>query len=466
MAVCFLIVVNGVARLAGSVLHVGETGNYRPFSEYTILTATGGFDGTTFDGASSDFTFLDALLGYSANAVTLRLERNDIAFARVAATPNQRAVAGGLDSLSFGNALYDAVVTLDGPGARQAFEQLSGEVHASAATALSGSGGNVRSVVSRRFQAGFAPPLARTPGTPPGRRAATTFPLTAYASYGSAAEQGAASGHGAWGEVFGSWGRTRASDNGASLRHDDGGFLTGADGDLGEASSFGIFAGYSRSTFSAGDRASSGSSDNIHLGVHAGTRIGALRLNLGGVHSWHDISTRRAVAFAGFTDSLHASYRGRTAQVFGEAGYRFGTEAFSFEPFAGAVHVRTSTNRFTETGGAAALTAQRTTTTTTFSTLGLRAFSEFEMGGVPARLRGMVGWRHAFGDTTPVTRVSFAGGNSFSVTGTPLARDMTVVEAGLDLGMSEAATLNLSYDGEFSRPTRRHGFNARLQVAF
>jgi len=172
------------------------------------------------------------------------------------------------------------------------------------------------------------------------------------------------------------------------------------------------------------------------------------------------------VAFAGFADNLRASYRGRTAQVFGEAGYRFGTEAFSFEPFLGVAHVHTSTNRFTETGGAAALTAQSATTATTFSTLGLRAFSEFEMGGVPARLRGMVGWRHAFGDTTPVTRVSFAGGNSFSVTGTPLARDMAVVEAGLDLGMSEAATLNLSYDGEFSRPTQRHGFNARLQVAF
>jgi len=195
------IVVTRAATLNGGT--VVMSGDGVPFIDYTILTADGGITGT-FAGASSDFIFLDALLGYSANAISLRLERNDIAFARVAATPNQRAVAGGLDSLSFGNALYDAVVTLDGPGARQAFEQLSGEVHASAATALSGSSGNVRSVVTRRFQAGFAPPLARTPGTPRGRRAATTFPLTAYTSYGSAAEQGAASGHGAWGEVFGS----------------------------------------------------------------------------------------------------------------------------------------------------------------------------------------------------------------------------------------------------------------------
>jgi len=228
----------------------------------------------------------------------------------------------------------------------------------------------------------------------------------------------------------------------------------------------GIFAGYSRSTFSVSDRASSGSSDNFHLGFHGGTEIGALRLNAGAAHAWHDISTRRTVAFQGFTDRLSASYRGRTMQVFGEAGYRFGTDAFSFEPFLGAAHVHTSTNRFTETGGAAALTAQRATTATTFSTLGLRASSEFSLGAMDVTARAMVGWRHAFGDTTPVTRVSFAGGDAFTVTGTPLAQDMAVVEAGLDLGISEAATLNLSYDGAFSRPTQLHGFNARLQVAF
>jgi len=76
-------------------------------------------------------------------------------------------------------------------------------------------------------------------------------------------------------------------------------------------------------------------------------------------------------------------------------------------------------------------------------------------------------WRHAFGDTTPQNQMSFAGGgNAFSVSGTPIAQNTAMVEAGFDLGVSERAIVNLSYDGEISRHSQQHGFNARLQVTF
>jgi outer membrane autotransporter protein len=455
-----LIVVNGVARLAGTVMHVGQDGDYQPQSEYRILTATGGFDGTTFDGVSSKYTFLSPLLAYSAHDVTLRLERNQVAFASVATTPNQSAAAGGLDSLSAGNPLYDAVVKLDGPGAQDAFDQLSGEAHASGLSTLIGGSGSVRSIVSQRFQSSFG-----------NRGTASVDPLTSYASYGSSADSGRAAGYATWGQVFGSWGRTSGDSRTAGVRHDDGGFLVGADAILAETWSVGAFAGYGRSTFSVRDRNSSGSSDNFHLGFHGGTEIGSLRLNVGAAHSWHGIDTSRTVAFPGYTDQLSASYRARTAQIFGEAGYRlavgtFGTGALSVEPFAGLAYVHTTTNGFSETGGAAALTAAGSTSATTFSTLGLRAFSQFEAGGMQATLRGMVGWRHGFGNTVPTTRFSFAGGNAFSVSGTPAARNTALVEAGLDLAIRENVTLGLSYDGQYSRGSHDHGVNARLRVAF
>jgi uncharacterized protein with beta-barrel porin domain len=49
-----------------------------------------------------------------------------------------------------------------------------------------------------------------------------------------------------------------------------------------------------------------------------------------------------------------------------------------------------------------------------------------------ASARGMAGWRHAFGDVTPSSTVSFAGSDTFTVTGVPIAKDAGVVEAGLD----------------------------------
>ena len=449
-----LIVVDGIARLAGSVLHIGEAGNYRPFSEYTILTATGGFDGTTFEAASSNFTFLDALLGYSSNAVTLRLERNDIAFARVAATPNQRAVAGGLDSLSFGNALHDAVVMLDAPRARNAFRQLSGESHGSAAAARLKDSGNLRTLASRRFQSAFE-----------GRRTEPTALYATRSGFANPLER--KSDNRVWAQAFGSWGRVDGGTNAAGLQHDQRGFLAGIDVMSTDDLRVGLFAGFSRSSFSAAERNSSGSSEDVHLGVHGDAEIGALRLSGGLAHSWHDISTQRSVVFAGFRDTPSASYRGRTAQVFGEAGYRLGNDAFSWEPFAGLAHVRTTTEGFTETGSAAALTAQRSATATSFSTLGVRMMSEFEMAGMPARAQGMVGMHHGFSATVPEMQMSFNGsGDAFSVSGASVARNTGVIEAGVSVGISERAIVNLSYDGVLGGRTRQHGFNARLQMAF
>ena len=55
-------------------------------------------------------------------------------FAAVAVTPNQIAVANALQALGSG-ALFNAVIGQSAAGAQQAFDALSGEVHASAVTA-------------------------------------------------------------------------------------------------------------------------------------------------------------------------------------------------------------------------------------------------------------------------------------------------------------------------------------------
>ena len=59
---------------------------------YTILTATGGVNGT-FAGVTETFPFLTPTLTYDANNVFLSLFLAQGAFAAEARTPNQRAVA-------------------------------------------------------------------------------------------------------------------------------------------------------------------------------------------------------------------------------------------------------------------------------------------------------------------------------------------------------------------------------------
>ncbi|PZQ21518.1 MAG: hypothetical protein DI569_11790 [Sphingopyxis macrogoltabida] len=89
-------------------------------------------------------------------------------------------------------------------------------------------------------------------------------------------------------------------------------------------------------------------------------------------------------------------------------------------------------------------------TDATFSTLGLRTATRFDLGSAQATFRAGAGWRHAFGDRTPVTQMRYvAGGNIFQVAGLPVTRDAATVEAGLEVAISGKASLGISYSGQF-----------------
>jgi autotransporter-associated beta strand protein len=125
------IVASGAATLAGGTVQVlAENQAYARQTRYMILTANGGVTGT-FAGVTSNLAFLTPTLSYDPNDVFLTLNRNDITFASVAQTPNQRAVAGALDRSPLFSPLVEAVVNLTGPSALRAFDALSGEIHGS-----------------------------------------------------------------------------------------------------------------------------------------------------------------------------------------------------------------------------------------------------------------------------------------------------------------------------------------------
>jgi len=253
--------------------------------------------------------------------------------------------------------------------------------------------------------------------------------------------------------------------NAAAFDRSTGGLLVGADG-LAGAWRIGVVGGYSRTSFDADDRHSSGDSDNYHLGLYGGTNWGAIAFRTGAAYTWHRISTSRSVAFQGFTDSLSADYDAATAQAFGELAYKTDAGPFAFEPFANLAYVNLHTDGFAESGGAAALTSGSSTSDATFTTLGVRASTDITLGGVAATARGMLGWRHAFGDVTPLSTVAFAGGDSFTVAGVPIARDAMLVEAGFDVQLARNATLGLSYAGQFGADAFDNGFKANLGIKF
>ncbi|WOK36286.1 autotransporter-associated beta strand repeat-containing protein [Sphingomonas sp. C3-2] len=429
------ITVTGRAILNGGIVtHIGFDGNYRQNASYTILTADGGVTGQ-FAGVTSDYAFLDALLGYSANAVTLTLQRNDIDFATIGRNPNQRAVASAVQALDSGNPLFEAVVMLGADQARTAFDSLSGEIHASLQSVF---------VEESRFIRSAALDRMRLAG------AATD------------SERGVAW----WMQGIGHWGRLDGNANAHRIKHDAAGMLMGVDAIAAEKLQFGLFGGWQKGDAAVRTLGSEADIDSYHLGLYAGADTGRFSLRTGFAFGWHDADITRRISFAGFSETAETSRRASTAQGFAEIGYRLDLAGAAIEPFANIAHVALDAEAVRERGDAAALRIDHRAMNTSFTTLGARIGQSFKLGGMQADLRTAAGWRHAFGDRTPEARLAFINGDPFSIGGTAIAKDALSADIGLGLALSKRARLDVGYTGDVAKRVENHSARATFSLAF
>ena len=451
--------VTGLGQLIdGAVLQVvkADGGPYVLGTRYTVLTANGGISGTyVLTGDTQLTAFVGFVAAYDPNNVYVDVLQTR-SFTAAAQTSNQLNTAAGLGTLPTSGSLSSAILALPSDAVAQyAFDQLSGEVHASIKSVLISDSQFVRDAAFGR--------LRRTSGNP-GTALASTAGQTECEAATSCATIDRVT---FWTRAFGSWGRWNSNGNAAALWRDTGGFYLGADVPVMEDKArAGLLVGYSRSSFQVSDRNSSGTSDNFHLGLYGGTQWGDLAVRLGVAHTWHALSTSRSIVFPGFADTAKGSYTAGTTQVFGELGYSLRMGGASFEPFANAGYVSLRTDGFSETGGAAALTSWGSVSSATFTTLGVRASTSFTLGSVEATAKASAGWRHAFGDTTPAATFAFAGGGTFTILGVPIAQDAAVVDAGFDFRLAPNATLGISYGGQFGAGALDQSVRGNLSIKF
>jgi len=418
----------GTIEIEGGTVDVrAGDGKYAPSTRYTILGTTleNGRTGE-FASVTSNLAFLDPTLDYDAGHVYLTLTRNSADFADVGVSDNQRATGAAVESLGFGNSLWDAMVQLDADTARSALDQLSGEFHASVKTGL---------IEDSHFMRDAAIDRLLVPGK----------------------------GGALWGHAFGSWGRTKGTGGTAELRRSTGGLFIGVDRVVSETLRVGVLGGYSHTGFSRAH--GSGDSDNYHLGAYAGGKWGGLALRAGIAHSWHDLKTTRSIAFTGFEDNLRSDYKAGTTQLFGEMGYSLTNRGITVEPFANLAYVALHTDGFAERGGDGALTARSQNSDIVFSTLGVRGSANVGMNGI--KTTAVLGWRHAFGDETPDATMAFAAGaNVFTITGAPIIRNAAILELKLGMAIGERASLDLSYNGQLGSRFSDHGVRSALRIWF
>ncbi|WP_121066372.1 autotransporter serine protease [Chachezhania antarctica] len=420
-------------------------------SRFDILTAGGGVTGEYLSPGNAATPFLSFDIVRGARNVALSVGRSDLSFASAARTGNQAATAAALDTLSTGNPVHRQIVRMNTEAAAAAFDELSGEIHASIDAALVEQGQVVQAnVLARlRFPSGAVPvPVARN----------SVAPISG--------DDGIQAGPTAWGTAFGSRGSTGATNGIAEFDNSIRGLIGGYDVPVGDNWRLGALAGISESSYDSGDRASTGSSENYHVGLYAGSQQGPLGIRAGLIHSRHDIETERYASYGTAFDDLEASYDARTTQVFAEAGYRLDVGGGKFEPYAGLSHVRAHTDGFAETGGAAALTGEAGETDTTFTTLGLRYGTDFSLAGSRATFGAGLGWRHAFGDVDPAASLAFDGSDSFSVSGSPITKDAALIEAGLRVETGARSALLVAYQGEVAENASQYSLSVELGIRF
>ena len=457
----------GTATLTGGTVQVlPAPGNYGLTTKYRILTSSSGVNGT-FAGATSNLAFLAPSLTYDANDVFLTLTRNASAFASVAQTPNQMAVGRALDASAFGSALVQSIVGLSTPQALQAFDAVSGEIHASARTLMFQDSGYLRQAVLGRLRSasdlgGGADMAALAFGGPLLAYAATpAFPIKAPKKLPSPIADRDIT---FWAQDFGAWGGIDGDGNAAQAKRKLAGVFTGIDAKAGNTGRAGLVAGYSHADIQVDARASSAEIDSFHLGAYAGAKLGAWNLRSGVAVTWHDMATDRSIVFSGFSDQANASYAGSTAQIFGEVGHEMKFGSIAAEPFASFAFVRLATDAFTEHGGVGALAGSGSQADIGYSTLGARtATNQALPNGMMLTPRASLAWQHAFGAVTPTAALSFLStAAAFMVAGVPIAPDSALVDAGFDLRFRPQATIGVSYVGQLAGHAQDHSLKGKF----
>lgn len=420
----------GALRLAVSAvpLQVGTS--------YTILSATGAITGT-FGSAFSNYAFLDPTIDYDLDptgldSIAVTLDRNDTSFASVGATPNQKATAGAIEPLAPGNAVYDAVLPLDVATARAAFDNLSGEIHATALGSLQAQSEQTRATLLGRMR-----------------------------------NAGWVEGYTPWLTGYGAQSDFDGDGNAAGGSRSSAGILAGIDRTTDNVR-VGMAIGAGQGEVSLDDRASVADLQSFILAGYGQWNHDQWRVRGGLAMALHELDVERRIDVGPLRGTAKSNYDGWTAQAFGELGYvvRFG--ASELEPMAGFSCGRTELDGFTEEGaGAANLASDGSSLSGCVTTLGLRASHRFDLdNGLWIKPRAALAWSHALSSDNPMLDLAFAGGDAFRISGIGPSQDAATVDAGVDFGMTYGASGFLNYAGRFAAGEDSHAVQLGVHISY
>ena len=470
----------GSATLAGTVQAAFASGSYAART-YTILSAAGGLNGTTFNtlitsnlpagfAASLSYTATDTILNLTA---TLGQPSGPNALGTGRLSENQRNVANSLNNFfNSGGALPPAFVNifgLTGGNLGNALSQLSGE----AATGAQKVGFQLTDqflnlmldpFVDGRSGVGGADHPAL--GFAPERDSMPAEIALAYASVFKAPQKALPPVYEprwtAWGGAYGGSNRT-SGDFAIIGSHDVSARTVGVAGGLDYRLTPDTVAGFAfaggGTDWSLSQGLGGGKSDAFQAGVYGATRSGPAYLAAAFAFTNHWMSTDR-FSFAG--DHLTAKFNAQSIGGRLEGGYRLGWMFGGITPYAAIQAQSFRTPDYNESdvnGGGFGLGFAGRTATDTRSELGAHFDNQMLLyPGAVLALRARLAWAHDW-VTDPVLGAVFQTlpGAGFIVNGATPAQNSALASAGAELRLANGVSLLGKFDGEFASHSTTYG---------
>jgi uncharacterized protein with beta-barrel porin domain len=450
--------VTGTATLGGATVVANFTPGTYVTHQYTILTAAGGLNGTTFSPLVSTTNLsplFKAALSYDANDVFLDLSPNSGAISGL--NTNQRNVANAIgNSLLMGGLPDASFMTLSPAG----LTQISGE------TAL----GTQQATFDAMNQF-MGVMLDPTVGALSGGRAFAQA-NDAYAAMPRKAPLSAGAFDARWGAWAAGFGGSQSVSGDAVLgsnKTTSNVFGTAAGAEYrfspNTVAGFALAGGGTHFNVANGG---SGNSDLFQAGAYLRHTQGAAFIAAALAYGWQDVTTNRTVTVAGI-DSLRARFNANAVSGRLEGGYRVATPAGDLTPYAAGQFTTYRLPSYVEqaTAGANtfALSYNGKDVTATRTELGLRSEKAVALTDSTLVLRGRLAWAHDY-NTDRNVQAAFVTlpGSAFVVNGAQPAADTALTTLSAETLWRNGWSAALTADAQLSDTT--HSYSGKGVVRY
>ncbi|MEC9413839.1 MAG: autotransporter domain-containing protein, partial [Pseudomonadota bacterium] len=452
------IVATGSATLNSGIVNVkAAPGTYAYATDYTILTASGGLGGATFDSVNADLAFLTPTLSYDANNVFLKLTRNDVSFNDVASTRNQQAVAQAVDSnINDLSSLVSQITPLSSLAARQAFDSLSGVQHSN------------NQLVSRSVSSQFNKLLLNHGSQSASGSMAFNAQSPKATGYNSGSASQLVEARGWWTQGFGSFNKIDDTNNARGADYQTTGLALGFDVDWNDFV-IGVAGSYARTDV---DPYSGNSTiDSYQAAIYGSWQQDKLYVNASVGLGLHEVDASRTVIMGSSVSTAKADYDSFDINSTIETGKDFALGAdTTLTPFAGVSYLYNTRESFTEKGaGSANLKVDKENDESLQTSIGLRVSHNIQMKNnrvlTPV---ASIAYVHEHMDSVTEVDARFNGvpSSSFVVEGPDLDRHRLQLGLGISGELTSSTRLVLGYYGEFAESHQNNAFSATLDMAF